>query len=39
MIYPVTRWFKIRKYNEKMVISITNLVKLRGYLDTVDQWK
>ena len=39
MIDPVTEWFEITQYNDKRAISIANLVKLCGCMDTLDQQK
>ena len=39
MIDTVTEWFEITQYNGKRAISIANLVKLGGCMDTSDQYK
>ena len=39
MINSVTRWFEITPYNEKYRYLSQTKLKLRGFIDTLDQWK
>ena len=39
IIDPVTGWFEIMQYDDKNKYQSKNWLKLRGFLDTLDQYK